>query len=181
MPGLSASGTFTPGLASPGTFAPGSSESSKFDSSIFDIDIEEVLKKIQSMSSSPITNCNFPPNNFHPILFIFPLMQLLLTRSMHAREGYSSEFFVCLSVCDNNIWELTQLQPLKYAPNRRRPYFIGFKCAEFLTNAAVSEKKASQTWSIEIVLREPFPMIISLNNFHRFSPFVWLQIKNYQP
>ena len=46
-----------------------------------------------------------------------------------------------LSVCDNNIWELTPLQPLKYAPNGGRPYFIGFKCAEFLTNAAVSEKK----------------------------------------
>ena len=57
-----------------------------------------------------------------------------------------------LSVCENNIWELTPLQPLKYAPNGRRPYFIGFKCASFLTNVAVSEKKLVKTWPIEIEL-----------------------------
>ena len=62
MPGLSGSGTSTPGLSatcpcapclsSPGPSAPGSSECgpfssgpSKFGSSIFDIDIEEVLNK----------------------------------------------------------------------------------------------------------------------------------------
>ena len=62
MPGVSGSGTFTPGLSapgpsapclsSPGPSAPGSLESgpfssgpSKFGSSIFDIDIEEVLNK----------------------------------------------------------------------------------------------------------------------------------------
>ena len=52
---------------------------------------------------------------------------VFLTVSAHVREGYSSLF----SVCANNIWELTPLQPLKYAPNGRRPYFIGFKCADF--------------------------------------------------
>ena len=50
------------------------------------------------------------------------------------------------------------LQPLKYAPNGRRLYFIGFKCAIFLTNAAVSEKKQVKTWPIEIVLRMPLPL-----------------------
>ena len=70
---------------------------------------------------------------------------LLLTLCAHAREGRVVHFLpvclsVSLSVCDNNIWELTPLQPLKYAPNGRRPCFIGFKCAEFLTNTAVLEK-----------------------------------------
>ena len=65
---------------------------------------------------------------------------------------------VCLSVCENNIWELTPLQPLKDAPNGRRPYFIGFKCAGFLTNAAVSEKKRVKTWLIEIALRVTPPL-----------------------
>ena len=83
---------------------------------------------------------------------------MLLTLSAHAREGYSSAFSVCLSVCENNIWELTPLQPLKYAPNGRRPYFIGFKCAGFLTNAAVSEKKRVKTWLIEIALRVTPPL-----------------------
>ena len=91
---------------------------------------------------------------------------LLLTLSAHAREGYSSAFSVCLSVClsvcANNIWELTLLQPLKYAPNGRRPYFIGFKCADFLTNAAVSEKKQVKTWPIEIVLRVTPPLNVHM-------------------
>ena len=68
----------------------------------------------------------------------------------------------CLSVCANNIWELTPLQPLKYAPNGRRPYFIGFKCADFLTNAAVSEKKQVKTWPIEIVLRVTPPFKVHM-------------------
>ena len=68
---------------------------------------------------------------------------MLLTLSAHAREGYSSEFSVSLSVCDNNIWELTPLQPLKDAPNRRRPYFIGFKCAEFFTTLLSRRKSDS--------------------------------------
>ena len=48
--------------------------------------------------------------------------------------------------------------PLKYAPDGRRPYFIGFKCAGFLTNAAVSEKKRVKTWLIEIALRVTPPL-----------------------
>ena len=68
-------------------------------------------------------------------------------------------YSVCLSVCPpdcesvlpNNIWELTPLQPLKYAPNGRRPNFIGFKCADFLSKAAVSEKKRVNPWPIEFV------------------------------
>ena len=69
---------------------------------------------------------------------------------------------VCLSVCENNIWELTPLQPLKYAPNGGRPYFIGFKCGGFLTNAAVSEKKRVKTWPIEIALHVTPPLKVQV-------------------
>ena len=49
-----------------------------------------------------------------------------------------------LSVCENNIWELMPLQPLKYAQNGRRPYFIGFKCAGFFDKPCCLGDKASQ-------------------------------------
>ena len=108
-------------------------------------------------TSARYVGTTFEFNGLQSCIHISPVNELL-TLSAHALEGYSSDFSVCLSVCENNIWELTPLQPLKYAPNGRRPYFIGFKCAGFLTSAAVSEKKRVKTWPIEIALRVTPPL-----------------------
>ena len=58
-------------------------------------------------------------------LFDEALYQSAIGPSARMRERVTIVLF--LSVCENNIWELTPLQPLKYAPNGRRPHFIGFK------------------------------------------------------
>ena len=89
----------------------------------------------------------------------FTNVLLLTLISAHAREGYSSQSSVCLSICANNIWELTLLQSLKYDQMGEDHTLLALsKCADFLTNAAVSEKKQVKTWPIEIVLHVTPPL-----------------------
>ena len=71
-------------------------------------------------------------------------------------------FSVCLSVCLSVKIKLPPLQPLKYAPNGRRPYFIGFKMCRFFDKGCCLGEKASQTWPIEIVLCVTLPLKVDV-------------------
>ena len=63
---------------------------------------------MMSLFTILLYTCLFSPL-FIVYVFMCEISACLLTLSAHAREGYSSAFSVCLSVCENNIWELTPL------------------------------------------------------------------------
>ena len=106
-----------------------------------------------------------------------PLKAFSFSCSARMHERVISSQYSVLSVCANNIWEITPLQPLKYAPNKRTPYFIGFKCADFLTNAAVSEKKESQKLGpLKIVLCVTPPFKVSGIDRHPDRTEIYLRL-----